>query len=116
VRDVLKTLGLTSWVKTTGGHGLHVVVPITRERDWSECLQFARDVSEALVKVDPIYTTTFAKRGRERKILIDYLRNNRTNTSVCVFSPRARAGAMVSTLLQLDGRVRLGNGIKVIVL
>ena len=100
VRDVLKTLGLTSWVKTTGGHGLHVVVPIKPSRDWSECLAFARDVSEAIVKTDPIYTTTFAKRGRERQILIDYLRNNRTNTSVCAFSPRARAGAMVSMPLE----------------
>jgi len=96
VHDVLKTLGLESWVKTTGGHGLHVVVPIKPARDWSECLAFARDVSQAIAGTDPIYTTTFAKAGRERKILIDYLRNNRTNTSVCAFSPRARPGVMVS--------------------
>ena len=96
VRDVLKTLELNSWVKTTGGHGLHVVVPIKPARDWSECLKFARDVSEAIERTDPIYTTAFAKAGRERKILIDYLRNNRTNTSVCAFSPRARPGALVS--------------------
>ena len=107
VRDVLKTLGLVSWVKTTGGHGLHVVVPIKPARDWSECLAFARDVSEAIVKTDPIYTTTFSKAGRERKILIDYLRNNRTNTSVCAFSPRARPGAMVSMPL---GWQELGGG------
>jgi bifunctional non-homologous end joining protein LigD len=97
MREVLKTLGLTSWVKTTGGRGLHVVVPITPARDVEECLQFSRDVSEAIVRTDPqLYTTTFAKLGRERKILIDYLRNNRTNTSICAFSPRARAGATVS--------------------
>jgi hypothetical protein len=48
VRDVLRTLGLESWVKTTGGRGLHVVVPIKRSHGWSECLQFARDVSEAI--------------------------------------------------------------------
>jgi bifunctional non-homologous end joining protein LigD len=96
VRDVLKTLGLESWVKTTGGHGLHVVVPIVPARDWSECLAFARDLGEAIERTDPLYTTTFAKAGRERQILIDYLRNNRTNTSVCAFSPRARPGARVS--------------------
>jgi bifunctional non-homologous end joining protein LigD len=61
------------------------------------CLAYARAVSEVLVRADPQgYTTTFAKRGRERKILLDYLRNNRTNTSVGAFSPRARAGAPVS--------------------
>jgi len=97
VRDILKTLGLHSWVKTTGGRGLHVVVPIKPARDWSECLAFSRAVSEAIERSDPrMYTTAFAKAGRERKILIDYLRNNRTNTSVCAFSPRARPGAVVS--------------------
>ena len=97
VREVLQTLGLESWVKTTGGRGLHVVVPIAPARDWAECLQFARNVSEAIERTDRLYTTTFAKVGRERKILIDYLRNNRTNTSVCAFSPRAKGGATVST-------------------
>jgi bifunctional non-homologous end joining protein LigD len=97
VRAVLKSLGLVAWVKTTGGRGLHVVVPIRPTRDWTECLAYARAVSEVLVRADPqVYTTTFAKRGRERKILLDYLRNNRTNTSVGAFSPRARAGAPVS--------------------
>jgi bifunctional non-homologous end joining protein LigD len=100
VRDVLKTLGLESWVKTTGGHGLHVVVPIKPARDWPECLDFARNVSEAIERTDPIYTTTFAKAGRERKILIDFMRNNRTNTSVSAFSPRARPGALVSMPLE----------------
>jgi bifunctional non-homologous end joining protein LigD len=97
VRSVLQTLGLASWVKTTGGRGLHVVVPIRPGPDWSECLDYAREVSEALVQTDPsIYTTAFTKHGRERKILIDYLRNNRTNTSICAYSPRARTHAPVS--------------------
>jgi len=103
VRDVLDALGLRSWVKTTGGRGLHVVVPIERRRTVAECLDFSRAVSEAIVKTDPrSYTTAFAKVGRERQILIDYLRNNRTNTSICAFSPRARPGAMVSTPLRWD--------------
>lgn len=97
VRDVLETLGLTSWVKTTGGRGLHVVVPLRRKRTVAECLDFSRAVSEAIVKTEPrSYTTAFAKVGRERQILIDYLRNNRTNTSVSAFSPRVRPGATVS--------------------
>jgi len=100
LRGVLETLGLASWVKTTGGRGLHVVVPLTPRRSVAECLQFSRDVGEAIVHTNPeLYTTTFAKLGRERKILIDYLRNNRTNTSICAFSPRARAGAPVSVPL-----------------
>ena len=97
VRAVLETLGLTSWVKTTGGRGLHVVVPIKPAREVAECLEFSRAVSDAIVRTDPtLYTTTFAKVGRQRKVLIDYLRNNRTNTSVCAYSPRARTGATVS--------------------
>jgi bifunctional non-homologous end joining protein LigD len=97
VREVLKTVNLRSWVKTTGGRGLHVVVPLTPKRTVIECLDFARAVSEAIAKTDPrAYTTAFAKAGRERRVLIDYLRNNRTNTSVCAFSPRARRGAPVS--------------------
>jgi bifunctional non-homologous end joining protein LigD len=72
-------------------------VPVKPSRDWSDCLEFSRAVSEAIERADPqTYTTAFAKAGRERKILIDYLRNNRTNTSVCAFSPRARPGAIVS--------------------
>lgn len=71
-----------------------MVVPLKPRRHVTECLAFSRAVSEAIAKTDPrSYTTAFAKAGRERQILIDYLRNNRTNTSVCAFSPRARPGA-----------------------
>lgn len=97
VRTLLDTLGLESWVKTTGGHGIHVVAPLTPDRQWDECLAFAKAVAEALMRSDPSrYTTAFPKAGRERKILIDYLRNNRTNTSVAAFSARAKPAATVS--------------------
>jgi bifunctional non-homologous end joining protein LigD len=97
VRNLLDTLGLQSWVKTTGGHGIHVVAPLTPQRQWDECLAFAKAVAEALSRTDPSrYTTTFAKAGREQKILIDYLRNNRTNTSVAAFSARAKPSATIS--------------------
>jgi bifunctional non-homologous end joining protein LigD len=97
VRDVLATLGLRAWVKTTGGQGLHVVAPLEPALDWSACLDFAREVSRVIVRADPQrYTMRFARHGRERRILVDYLRNNRTNTSICAYSPRARPHAPVS--------------------
>ncbi len=110
VRAALDGLGLASWVKTTGGVGLHVVVPLVPDRDWSACLAFSRALAEALVRRDPRrYTTAFPKAGRERKILIDFLRNNRTNTSVAAYSTRARPRAPVSVPLdwdELGGRLR----------
>jgi DNA ligase D-like protein (predicted polymerase) len=97
LRDMLRALELRAWVKTTGGEGLHVVMPLEPLRLWSECLEFARHVADALVRTQPKrYTTRFAKSGRERQILVDYLRNNRTNTSIAAFSTRAREGASVS--------------------
>jgi bifunctional non-homologous end joining protein LigD len=80
-----------------------VVVPLQPRADWQQCLAFSRALAEAIVRHDPaLYTTAFAKAGRERKILIDYLRNNRTNTSVAAFSTRAREGAPVSVPLKWD--------------
>jgi bifunctional non-homologous end joining protein LigD len=97
VRAAFEALDLESWVKTTGGRGLHVVVPLLPQADWSECLAFSRGLGEALERTEPRrYTTVFAKAGRSRKILIDYLRNNRTNTSIAAYSTRARSGAPVS--------------------
>ena len=97
VRSLLATLDLESFVKTTGGKGLHVVVPLAPRHDWQACLELSRAAAEALTRHDPeLFTTTFAKRGRERQILVDYMRNNRTNTSIGAFSTRAREGAPVS--------------------
>ena len=97
VRKILTSVGLHAWVKTTGGRGLHIVVPLIPDRNWSEALEFARAIAGVMVEHNPsLYTTDFRKAGRERKILIDYLRNNRTNTSICAFSVRARDGAPVS--------------------
>jgi bifunctional non-homologous end joining protein LigD len=103
VRSALEALDLESFVKTTGGRGLHVVVPVRPHADWAECLAFTRAFSEMLERTAPNeYTTDFAKAGRADKILIDYLRNNRTNTSIAAYSTRARAGAPVSVPLTWD--------------
>jgi bifunctional non-homologous end joining protein LigD len=103
LRDALASLGLAAFLKTTGGRGLHVVVPLVPERTWDECLAFARAFATAVAAHDPRrFTVAFARAGRERKILLDYLRNNRTNTSVAAFSTRARPGATVSVPIAWD--------------
>jgi bifunctional non-homologous end joining protein LigD len=100
VRSLLRTIDLDCFVKTTGGRGLHLVIPLRPRADWSECLAFARAFALALVRRQPsLFTERFAKAGRETKILVDYLRNNRTNTSVAAYSTRARPEATVSTPL-----------------
>ncbi len=100
VRAKLEEQGLRSFVKTTGGKGLHVVTPIERASGWPACAAFARRVAESLVAEAPMaFTATMAKREREGRIFIDYLRNQRGATSVAAFSTRARPGAPVSTPL-----------------
>jgi bifunctional non-homologous end joining protein LigD len=110
VRAELDALGLASFVKTTGGRGLHVVAPLRPERRWDECLAFARALAGRLARRHPDrYSVAMPRAGREARILIDYLRNNRTNTSVAAFSTRARPGAPVSMPLgwhELTARLR----------
>jgi bifunctional non-homologous end joining protein LigD len=80
-----------------------VLVPLVPHADWRQCLAFSRGLSAVLVAREPDrYTTSFPKAGRERKILVDYLRNNRTNTSVAAFSTRARPRAPVSVPLRWE--------------
>jgi len=103
VRDFLKELSLVSFVKTTGGKGLHVVVPIEPRRPWSEVKEFTKAVANALLGADPKhYTLSMSKAARPGKIFVDYLRNERGATAVVAYSTRARPGAPVS--LPLDWR------------
>jgi bifunctional non-homologous end joining protein LigD len=100
IKDTLARLGLESFAKTTGGKGLHVVVPLIPELDWETARTFTKAVSERVVTASPDrYTTTVAKKARHGKIFIDYLRNGRGQTAVGAFSTRARPGAPVSTPL-----------------
>jgi bifunctional non-homologous end joining protein LigD len=111
LRGILQALKLESWLKTTGGKGLHVVVPFKPEHGWDTCLSFARAAATHLMAEDPhLYTITTAHRDkRRRQILIDYLRNARTATAVAAFSIRARPTATVSVPLAWDELTRTLN-------
>jgi bifunctional non-homologous end joining protein LigD len=103
VRAHLEGLGLESFVKTTGGKGLHVMVPLAPEAGWDEGYEFSRQVAEAIEREEPrAYTTAMPKAQRKSRIFIDSLRNNRGNTSIAAYSTRARAGAPVSVPLDWD--------------
>jgi bifunctional non-homologous end joining protein LigD len=98
VRDALAGIGLISFAKTTGGKGLHVVIPLTPKLGWDEIKAFAKWVADSLVTQRPQdFTANMAKRARRGRIYIDYLRNGRGATAVGAYSPRARPGAPVST-------------------
>jgi bifunctional non-homologous end joining protein LigD len=103
LRGRLSGLGFTAFVKTTGGKGLHVVVPITPKQDWDRVKAFTKQVAEDLVREAPqLYTATMSKSKRQGKIFIDYLRNARTATAVSAYSTRARANAPVSAPVHWD--------------
>jgi bifunctional non-homologous end joining protein LigD len=103
LRGRLDALGLESFVKTTGGKGLHVVVPLRPPSTWEESFAFSRAIAEEMERAEPrAFTTAMPKVQRRGRILIDYLRNNRGNTSVAAYSTRARPGAPVSTPITWD--------------
>jgi bifunctional non-homologous end joining protein LigD len=111
VREHLQGLGLESFVKTSGGKGLHVVVPIRPKASWDEAKTFAAGVAAAMTKASPaLYTDTMAKRARTGRIFIDYLRNGRGATAVEAYSTRARTGAPVSTPVSWDELPSIRSG------
>ena len=110
MRDVLKGLGLRTFVKTTGGKGLHVVAPITPKEDWTTVRNFCKAIADAFVAAAPDrYTANMLKAKRTGKIYVDYVRNTRGSTSIAPYSTRAKEHATVSVPLhweELSGEVR----------
>ncbi len=103
MREALIGIGLQSFAKTTGGKGLHVVVPLTPRLRWDAAKQFARWVAEKFATAYPDrFTANMAKRARTGRIFIDYLRNGRGATAIGAYSPRARPGAPVATPVSWD--------------
>jgi bifunctional non-homologous end joining protein LigD len=99
IRKLMKDFGLESWVKTTGGKGLHVVVPLGRPLpEWSAAKDFARGITVFMERLAPaMFTSKTGERNRKQKIFVDYLRNGFGATAVAAFSPRWRPGVGVST-------------------
>jgi bifunctional non-homologous end joining protein LigD len=97
VREVLDALGLVPFLKTSGGKGLHVVVPLEPKDGWSEVREFSRAVVERLARVAPErFVAKSGAKNRVGRIFVDYLRNGRGATTVAAWSLRARPGLGVS--------------------
>lgn len=110
VRDALDAIGLKSFAKTTGGKGLHVVVPLRPKLDWDAAKAFAKWVADRMHEERPdAFTANMTKRERRGRIYLDYLRNARGATAVGAYSPRDRAGTTVSTPLSWN---EIESGVK----
>ena len=97
VKSVLDELNLTSFLKTSGGKGYHIVIPFSKTKNWDSFYDFSKKIAMLVEQKWPeIFTTNIKKSERKNKIFVDYLRNNRGSTCVAPFSVRARENATVS--------------------
>lgn len=111
VHTMLDELGLQSWLKTSGGKGLHVVVPVRRQYDWDTIKSFAQAVVVHLARTLPqIFVAKSGPKNRVGKIFVDYLRNGFGATTVSAWSARARPGLGVSVPVRWDELDKLSSG------
>lgn len=103
-RDLHRRLddkGLESFLKCTGGKGLHVTVPLAEKDNWGKVKSFGASIAEEMVREVPAaYIATMNKAKRKGKIFVDYFRNDYASTAIADFSVRARAGAPVAVPLE----------------
>lgn len=111
LRGYLRQAGLESFVRTSGGKGLHLVVPLSPPAPWERARAFAQAVAEAAREAEPLrYVATASKALRKGRIFIDWLRNGRGATSVASFSVRARPGAPVAMPLRWEELGGIASG------
>jgi len=111
LREQLSAARLQSFVRTSGGKGLHVVIPLNPAADWDAVGRFARALAEGLVTTRPErYLAVNSKAKRPGKIFIDYLRNARGSTAVCSYSLRNRASAPIATPLAWEELPKVRGG------
>jgi Predicted eukaryotic-type DNA primase len=102
---------LESFLRTTGGKGLHVVVPLNPPSDWDTVKQFAQGFAAAMASAHPMdFVATSTKAKRNKKIYVDYLRNGRGATAVASYSLRGRPGAPVAMPIRWEELAKLKNG------
>ena len=110
-KALLEELGLKSWLKTSGGNGLHVVVPLAPKASTKEVLGFAKAVVEHMARTIPSrFVAKTGARKRVGKIFVDYIRNAEGATTACAFSARARRGMGVSMPLAWEEIQSLKSG------
>jgi len=111
VRVLLEELGLRAWLKTSGGKGLHVVVPLRKQYDWDTVKRFSQVIVQHLARTLPqLFVAKSGPKNRVGKIFADYLRNGFGATTVCAWSARARPGLGVSVPVKWEELDKLTGG------
>ncbi|AVJ28192.1 DNA ligase D [Achromobacter spanius] len=111
VRVLLQEIGLQAWLKTSGGKGLHVVVPLRKQYDWDTVKRFSQAIVQHLARTLPqLFVAKSGPKNRVGKIFADYLRNGFGATTVCAWSARARPGLGISVPVTWDELDKLTSG------